>query len=186
MLANSVVIVTPAEAMRLFEDTVSQWLPSLHCMFADGGSERQISVSNGLAALDDDTDIVVVHDAARPFVTGAAVTDSIAAAAQWGAATVAIPTIDTILVADAEECLDTTPDRDRLWACQTPQTFRVGILHDAHRYAAQHKILGTDDASLVRHMGRPVKLVRGSYLNFKITTPSDVAFAECVIERGLV
>lgn len=185
LLANTVVIVAPREARPTFEDAMRGWLPSVSCVFADGGPERQISVANGLEALDSDTAIVAVHDAARPFVPAACVRESLEAAAEFGAATVAIPSIDTILVADSRECLESTPDRDRLWACQTPQTFRVQVLREAHAYATRHDVLGTDDATLVRTMGRPVKLVRGSYLNFKITTQSDLALAECVIERGL-
>lgn len=186
LLEHTVVIVVPPQVHAPFDAVLAAWMPTLRYVLVDGGRERQLSVANGLAKLDVDTGIVAIHDAARPFVGAAAVSASIDAAATYGAATVAIPSIDTILVADADECLESTPDRSRLWACQTPQTFRVEVIREAHRYAEEHQVLGTDDATLVRTMGKPVKLVQGSYLNFKITTPSDVALAESVIERGLV
>lgn len=185
LLERPVVIVVPAEARAQFDTTLAAWLPSLRYILVDGGAERQISVSNGLDRLNDDTEIVVIHDAARPFVAASSIIESMDAAAQWGAATVAIPTIDTILIADAQECLDSTPDRRQLWACQTPQTFRVDVIRNAHRRAAENNQMGTDDATLVRAVGAPVKLVRGSYMNFKVTTPSDLALAESVVERGL-
>lgn len=110
---------------------------------------------------------------------------SVDGAAEFGAATVAIPSIDTILVSDADAFLADTPDRKTLWACQTPQTFRVDVLRHAHKEAQRVGFTGTDDASLVRRAGGKVKLVMGSPLNFKVTTPQDLALARCVIEGGL-
>lgn len=186
LLDQPVVIVVPPDAQPKFEAVLAAWLPTLRNRLTAGGAERQISVAHGLDMLEDTTEIVVIHDAARPFIAPEAILESIEAATIWGAATVAIPCIDTILVADANEHLESTPDRSRLWACQTPQTFRVEIIREAHRHATERNQWGTDDATLVRTMGRPVKLVRGAYLNFKVTTPSDLALAECVIERGLI
>ncbi|MEA3365170.1 MAG: 2-C-methyl-D-erythritol 4-phosphate cytidylyltransferase, partial [Candidatus Hydrogenedentes bacterium] len=93
---------------------------------------------------------------------------------------------DTILVADGEDMLVDTPDRGALWACQTPQTFRADIIKRAHQHARAEGFKATDDATLVRRMGQPVKLVKGTPLNFKITTPEDLAFAEAIIDKGLV
>ena len=103
-----------------------------------------------------------------------------------GAATVTVPVIDTILQADENAFLVETPDRRYLWACQTPQTFRVDVIRRAHASAAAEGFLSTDDASLVRRMGEPVKLVMGSTLNIKITTPVDLSIATCLIREGLV
>ena len=184
-LLDGAVIVVPGGHERASEQALTSAFPSLRFTLVAGGDERQISVSNGLEKLDSDTEIVVIHDAARPFVTETSIRASIEAAEADGAATVAIPSIDTILQGDADAYLVGTPDRQALWACQTPQTFQVDVIRRAHDAARRDGYLGTDDASLVRRAGGRVKLVMGSPLNFKITTPTDLALAECVVKEGL-
>lgn len=184
LMDDAVVVVTPSDRAA-FEAALGDALPGHALRIVDGGAERQDSVSLGLAALDPDTEIVVIHDAARPFIAPQSVQDSIDAAAAEGAATVAIPSIDTILQADADAYLQETPDRRYLWACQTPQTFRVAVIRDAHARARLAGYTGTDDASLVRRTGGVVKLVMGSPMNFKVTTPSDLQLATLVVREGL-
>ncbi|GMV90385.1 MAG: 2-C-methyl-D-erythritol 4-phosphate cytidylyltransferase [Candidatus Hydrogenedentota bacterium] len=184
-LADGAVIVGPPESRAEMEQALTAAFSEYRFTWADGGSERQISVCNGLDALRPDTEIVVIHDAARPFVPESAIRASIEAAREFGAATVAIPSIDTILVGDDDAFLVNTPDRARLWACQTPQTFRVSVIREAHAKAGEEDHLGTDDATLVRRSGGRVKLVQGSPLNFKVTTREDLALAERVIAGGL-
>jgi 2-C-methyl-D-erythritol 4-phosphate cytidylyltransferase len=179
-LATDAVIIIPPGHGDAFRDALGHAFESYSFELVDGGAERQQSVANGLARLKPDTKIVVIHDAARPFVPGEAVTASIQAARECGAATVAIPVSDTILVADKDQFLQDTPDRRALWACQTPQTFQVPVIREAHASARGQAYTGTDDASLVRRTGRPVKLVMGSALNFKITTPADLAMANAL------
>jgi 2-C-methyl-D-erythritol 4-phosphate cytidylyltransferase len=183
LLESAVVLVTPGDRAP-FLHALAEGFPGVPLRVVDGGAERQDSVANGLAALDADTDIVVIHDAARPFVPLEAVRASIAAAAECGAATVAIPSIDTILEGDADGFLERTPDRRRLWACQTPQTFQVGVIRAAYAQARAEGFLGTDDATLVRRTGGRVRLVPGSPMNFKVTTPDDLRLAECVVREG--
>lgn len=143
-----------------------------------GGAERQDSVRIGIEALDADTDVVAVHDAARPFVSLVSVRRCIAAAMEHGAATVAIPVVDTILEVSDEGFLENTPDRGHLWACQTPQAFRVDAILAAHgaAQAAHHR--ATDDASLIKWHGGVVQIVMGTGHNIKVTTPADLALAE--------
>lgn len=184
-LAGGAIIVTAPEARPEFERVLHENFPGEPFVFTEGGRERQNSVANGLACLDEDTEVVVIHDAARPFVTVESVKRSIEAAVACGAATVAIPSVDTILVGDEAGYLEDTPDRGLLWACQTPQTFQVAVIRDAHDQATRDGFLGTDDASLVRRAGGKVKLVTGSPLNFKITTPKDLALAEAIVQGGL-
>jgi len=184
-LVDGAVIIIPAGYESAFASVLAIAFPSARFSCVEGGAERQLSVSNGLDALDPATEIVAIHDAARPFVTAASVSESIEAAAQYGAATVAVPSIDTILVGDPDSFLIDTPDRARLWACQTPQTFRVPVIREAHSAANAASYLGTDDATLVQRTGHKVKLVRGTPLNFKVTTPEDLALACCVVEKGL-
>lgn len=184
-LIEGAVIVVPPDQHQIFQDALAQAFPATSFQLVSGGAERQFSVLNGLAALEPDTEIVVIHDAARPFVRHESVLASIVAAQEWGAATVAVPAIDTILQADGDDCLEDTPDRRRLWACQTPQSFRVDVIKQAHKWACAHEYAGTDDATLVRLIGGKVKLVMGSTLNFKVTTPTDLALARLVISQGL-
>jgi 2-C-methyl-D-erythritol 4-phosphate cytidylyltransferase len=153
---------------------------------AQGGAERQDSVRLGLALLDADTRIVVIHDAARPFVSLESVQASIQAAEACGAATVAIPSVDTVLHADANDYLIDTPDRRFLWMCQTPQTFQVDVIRQAHEQAARDGYEGTDDATLVRRTGARVKLVIGSPTNIKITIPADLEWAAYLIRQGIM
>lgn len=184
-LMNDAVITVPAGHRDAFEGVLSGHFPGVPFALPDGGAERQDSVRHGLDALRADTDIVVIHDAARPFVSLASVKASIEAAADCGAATVAVPSVDTILEGDENGYLVRTPERGRLWACQTPQTFRVEVIREAHDAARKHAFLGTDDASLVRRLGFPVKLVMGSPFNFKVTTPADLAIARHIAQEAL-
>lgn len=184
-LHRGAVVTVPAEHREAFREALEGAFPDADLRLVDGGAERQDSVARGLDALDDDAEIVVIHDAARPFISADSIRASIDGAATHGAATVAVPCIDTILEADSEAFLVHTPDRSRLWACQTPQTFRVSVIREAHAAARAQGFTATDDATLVRRTGGRVRLVRGTALNFKLTTPIDWALAECVLREGL-
>ncbi len=184
-IARDAVITVPPTHRTLFEETLGAAFPDAQFTLVDGGRERQDSVDNGLKALDPATELVAVHDAARPFISPESADAAIAAAAQYGAATVAIRCVDTVLQGDEDDFLVHTPDRSLLWACQTPQVFRVDVLRRAHAEARAAGFLGTDDATLVQRLGGKVKLAPGTPLNFKVTTPGDLALARCVIEGGL-
>ena len=148
-----------------------------------GGGTRQTSVFNGLQTLPTDVDSVIVHDGVRPFVTDEMIFACIEAADEWGAAVAAVPVKDTIKVTSADGFIVDTPDRDKLWAVQTPQAFRASVLSDAHASAAREGVTATDDAMLVEQLGFKVKIVSGSDSNFKITTPNDLTIAEA-LKRG--
>ena len=180
-----IVVVVAAEREALCRDmlhTHGPWPQPI--TIAHGGAERQDSVRNGLAALEPRCEIVVIHDAARPFIGVEAIQRSIDAAAKVGSAVVATPVRDTIKRADAQHTIRETVSRHDLWLAQTPQTFQVGVIRAAHRWARQRGITGTDDATLVEQMGRPVRLVPGNALNFKITTPDDLALAQAVLQTS--
>ena len=146
-----------------------------------GGETRQMSVYNGLRALSTDVDFVVVHDGVRPFVTDETIFECLTAADECGAAVAAVPVKDTIKVADENCFITQTPERERLWAVQTPQVFRKSLLEAAHQKAQARRLTATDDAALVEQLGFPVKLVMGSYANLKITTPVDLQVAEVLL-----
>lgn len=150
-----------------------------------GGSERQYSVRNGLNILDKDTNIVIIHDGARPLITEEILTETIFKATEAGAVTVAVPVKDTIKVVDGKGFVVATPDRNTLWQIQTPQGFRKDIILSAHEFAENEDYLGTDDASLVERIGRSVKVVYGSYENIKITTPEDLMLANEILKKRI-
>ena len=146
-----------------------------------GGAERQYSIANGMAHLAADADIVLVHDAARPLVSLAAIEAVISAAREKGAAIAAVRAKNTIKVVGEDGRVEATPARASLWEVQTPQGFRREILQRAYEKAAQDGFLGTDDASLVERIGEAVFVVESDYGNLKITTPEDLWMAEALL-----
>jgi len=125
---------------------------------------------------------VVIHDGARPLVTGDLIEHGIEAARETGVAVAAVPVTDTIKVAGEDRVVQQTPLRRNLWAVQTPQVFRFDIITEAY-----HRAKGevTDDASLVEQLGYKVKLYMGSYDNIKVTTPNDLVLAVLIIANQL-
>jgi 2-C-methyl-D-erythritol 4-phosphate cytidylyltransferase len=146
-----------------------------------GGEQRQDSVRHGLAELDQDVDVVIVHDAVRPFLTIDMVTRAIDAAAQHGAAIVAIPMRDTIKRVGSDGLIESTVDRSRLWLAQTPQAFQHTLLQTAHRKAQIEHYHATDDAQLMEWLGHRVAIVEGSGENIKITRPEDLGIGEAIL-----
>jgi 2-C-methyl-D-erythritol 4-phosphate cytidylyltransferase len=151
----------------------------------EGGRHRQDSVYNGLKEVLPDTDLVLIHDSARPFITHQLIEDTIADAKDIGAAIVGVPPIDTVKSINDGQWIEETWDRDSLVMIQTPQVFKYALLKDAYEKAYQDNFLATDDALLVRRLGGKVKLVKGDYENIKITVPHDLLVAEAILKlRG--
>jgi len=146
----------------------------------EGGQERQDSVANGLKAVSPDTDLVLIHDGARPLITIDVIDKAISEAVKYGAAVVGVPAKDTVKVVGDDLLVESTPERKKLWLIQTPQVFKYAIITQAHKQA---KSKLTDDAGLVEAMGGKVKMVMGTYENLKITTPEDVLIAETILKR---
>ena len=150
-------------------------------MVVPGGEDRMQSVMIGLREASDKTQLVAVHDGARPLVTDEIIARTIAKAAKFGAAAPAVPVKDTIKVS-TRGAVEATPDRKTLFAVQTPQVFDFELLCGALENAQRKKLAITDDCSAVEAMGMPVQLTDGSEENLKITTPIDLAFAEAVLK----
>jgi 2-C-methyl-D-erythritol 4-phosphate cytidylyltransferase len=142
-----------------------------------GGARRQDSVRAGVEAAVDAT-WVVIHDAARPMVTGDLIAQGLTEARATGAAIAAVPAVDTIKVVGDRHIVGTL-DRDTLWHAQTPQVFRRSLLLAAHRSAASS---ATDDAALVEAGGVSVGVYRGSYANLKVTTDLDLVVARALLD----
>jgi len=147
-----------------------------------GGERRQDSVKAGLDSLDK-CEWVIIHDGARPLITPDLIDLGLATARETGVAVAAVPVTDTIKVAGGDKIVQYTPARESLWAVQTPQVFRFGIIKEAYRRLKEDV---TDDASLVEKLGHQVKLYRGSYDNIKVTTPEDLALAEVLWRKRQV
>lgn len=164
---------------------IADWLQNTpnHVKLAIGGAERQDSVRAGLDVLSEDCSYVLVHDAARPFVTAEQIEEVIKRVRVEEAVIMAVPVKDTIKVVSPTGIVESTPARESLWAVQTPQAFRLSLLREAHQQAAESGKIGTDDAMLVEWMGQQVAVVAGSYENIKITTPDDLWFGEEILRR---
>lgn len=151
--------------------------------FADGGAERQNSVWNGLERCDPQTEIVAVHDGARPLVTPELIAATVESARAHGTGIAATKIVDTIKEANPDRTVTRTIDRTKLWAVQTPQTVRFQLLRRAYSAVFEKKLVVTDEAAAVELLGQPVHLVETSFLNLKITTPTDLAMAEALLRQ---
>ncbi|MGI9523841.1 MAG: bifunctional 2-C-methyl-D-erythritol 4-phosphate cytidylyltransferase/2-C-methyl-D-erythritol 2,4-cyclodiphosphate synthase [Hyphomicrobiaceae bacterium] len=183
---HEVVVVIHPDDEDLYQDVI----PSRHTKLrtpVHGGTTRQASVLRGLEAFEClSPEYVVIHDAARPFVTETVITQSLIAAEKTGGAIVALPVTDTLKRASADNTILATIDRSGLWRAATPQTFRFSSILAAHRAAAQSGQFGfTDDAGIAEADAQSVSLVMGDSSNIKITTPADFAFAERLASQNL-
>ncbi|WP_242145438.1 MULTISPECIES: 2-C-methyl-D-erythritol 4-phosphate cytidylyltransferase [unclassified Bacillus cereus group] len=159
-----------------FEALIQKYDIRKNVQFIQGGAERQDSVYNALQYVKE-TEYVLVHDGARPFVTNKMIHEVLIVAKEKGASVCAVPVKDTIKKVVNDAVFETV-ERSQLRAVQTPQGFSVSILLEAHQSAKQSCFLGTDDASLVERIGKEVGVVEGSYYNIKVTTPEDLLIAE--------
>jgi 2-C-methyl-D-erythritol 4-phosphate cytidylyltransferase len=172
---SAAVVAAPPERVAEAEALLARHAPwRCPVTVVAGGAARQDSVRNGLAAAGD-AELIAIHDAARPFVARAVVEAAIAAAAEHGAAIVAVPATDTVKQVHPDGWITATPPRAGLWLAQTPQVFRAALIRRAHAAAGGAEV--TDDAMLVERLGERVYVVRGNPENRKITTPDDLRWA---------
>jgi 2-C-methyl-D-erythritol 4-phosphate cytidylyltransferase len=147
-----------------------------------GGATRQETVAGALAEAPSSTEVVVVHDAVRPFIELALIQRVVEAARKDGAAILGIPSVDTVKQVERQSILGTIP-RERIVLAQTPQAFRYAIIQEAFARAAADEFAGTDESSLVERLGYPVTVLMGSDRNIKITKPSDLPLARLYIAQ---
>jgi 2-C-methyl-D-erythritol 4-phosphate cytidylyltransferase/2-C-methyl-D-erythritol 2,4-cyclodiphosphate synthase len=174
---TALVVVKPADLVANPPAFLSRLSKPIR--IAVGGTRRQDSVANGFAAVEEDVDVVVVHDAARPFVSQSLLSRTIDAARESGAAIAAIPVSDTVKQAQAEGDIRTvtaTLPRDTIFLAQTPQAFRRDVLQAAIALG-NSGVEATDEAALAERAGFPVRLVAGELTNIKVTTPEDLPHA---------
>jgi len=181
---ESIILVVGKDDIKKAQEEIVKHYRFKKVKIVPGGKERQDSIYNGLRKLSPQTDIVVIHDGVRPFVSKRLIKDSIQAARIFGAVGVAVPVKDTIKIVDKSNIIKSTPERHTLRAIQTPQTFKYDIIMKAYEKVFADGFYGTDDTVFVERLGIPVKIIEGAYENIKITTPEDILIAETFVRLG--
>ena len=182
-IISELILVVP---VKEYDKACADWLgkPEIVTKVIIGGEKRQDSVYNGFCEVSPQTEIVLVHDGVRPFLSHRMIRESVDEAREYGAAITAIPLHDTIKRVDASGLVSQTVNREELWRVQTPQVFRYELLQEAFKKANSEKFYGTDEGTLIEHLGKPVKVVEGSEQNIKITRPEDLWMSEIFISKA--
>ena len=178
---GEIVLVAREGLQSAFAKLAAEFRFSKPFRLVSGGPQRQDSVWNGLEAISPAADIVAIQDAARPCTSLDLIEATIQAARQYGAAVAAQPVSDTIKSSDDGACISRHLDRSRLWAVQTPQTFRVEIIRRALLAVRERGLQVTDDTAACELIGQPVKLVHVPGPNPKVTVPGDVPYVEMLL-----
>lgn len=176
-----IILAVKREERQEIEEMLTKFGISKVKSMVDGGTERQYSVAACIQA-HTEKGIVLVHDAARPFIRRAVIRKLVEQASTFGAAIAGVKAKDTMKFAPAG-IVEKTVDRDALWIVQTPQAFQYDVLKKASNQAEQDGFLGTDESMLVERLGHPVKIVESTYENVKMTTQEDLVFGEILLKR---
>jgi 2-C-methyl-D-erythritol 4-phosphate cytidylyltransferase len=182
-IIDEIVLVIREGMEPSFSDLAKEYQFTKPFRLVAGGPERQDSVWNGLQALSSEADIVAIQDGARPCTSREVITATIAAAREIGAAVAAQRVTDTIKASEDGIFIGSTLDRSRLWAVQTPQSFRVEIIRRALAVAREQGLILTDDAAACELIGQKVKLVASATPNPKVTMPGDLPYIESLLRR---
>ncbi|SMO60985.1 2-C-methyl-D-erythritol 4-phosphate cytidylyltransferase [Fodinibius sediminis] len=182
---RQVVVATSEALLEDTRDLLKTILPDhIDGLAVVGGAERQHSIRNALDQIADEAELVLVHDAVRPFVEHRHIEACCQAASEVGAALLGVPSRDTIKHLDDQHMVRETPPRSQMWQAQTPQIFKKELLTEAYRRAEEEDFTATDDASLIERMGHPVKMVEGGRMNIKLTYPVDLELASLLIAKN--
>ncbi len=177
---DEIILVVKEDEIDYFKENIIKKYGYKNIKIALGGKERQDSVYNGLKIVDKNCDMVLVHDGARPFVSKEIIKKAVTETKK--ASVIGVRVKDTIKVVNNNEIIS-TPNRNTLWAIQTPQTFKYDLLKIAYKKAYEENFYGTDDSSLVENLGEKVNIIEGSYENIKITTKEDLNMAYQIIKE---
>jgi 2-C-methyl-D-erythritol 4-phosphate cytidylyltransferase len=179
---DEIVLVVRDGMQGAFQELATQCKLRKPFRLVTGGAERQDSVWNGLQALSPASEIVAIQDGARPCTSEALITATIAAAREFGAAVAGHPVTDTVKETADGKTIARTLDRSRLWAVQTPQTFRVEIIRRALSIVREKRLQVTDDTAACELIGQAVRLVASSTPNPKVTLPADLPYVELLLK----
>jgi len=181
---DEIVVAVPESDIVEIESLLSRFRIHKVSKAIVGGQKRQDSVYNALQRITPaESDIILVHDAVRPFVDSKRISHVVKSCKEFDAAVVAVQPKDTIRRSTGGGFFDQTVDRTALWLVQTPQAFRAKLLLRAFEQARADKFYATDEAGLVERLGVKARIVEGSYDNIKITTPEDVELAALILDR---
>ncbi len=183
-VVDEIVVVVREGMQGAFEELAARYGLKKRFRLVAGGAERQDSVWNGLEALAAETEIVAIQDGARPCTSEALITATITAAREIGAAVAGHPVTDTIKETADVKLISRTLERSRLWAVQTPQTFRVEVIRRALALAREQGLQVTDDTAACELIGQPVRLVAATTPNPKVTVPADLGYIELLLRGG--
>ncbi len=178
---DKIVLVVSVELLTEIEAEVKAHFRSGRISVVVGGDSRQASVRNGLSAIGDSGEIIVVHDAARPGVSNQIITDVIESSANYGAAVAAVAIVDTLKRGENGIVIGTV-SRENLWRAQTPQGAKRPLLLQAFRQAYNDGFIGTDEIELLERIGVSARIVAGSEENLKVTFPNDLLRLEKLLE----
>ena len=181
-MIDEIVIVTRSQDIEKVRELVKKYNYSKVDKIVCGGDTRQESVLNGLKCISTESDLIAIHDGARPLVSNEVITETIITAKEYGAAATGVKVKDTVKQVDDNNTIVATPDRAYLRFIQTPQIFDKSLYLDAVNSVENSKDF-TDDCMLIEAYGKTVKFVDGDYENIKITTPEDIELAECYLKR---
>jgi 2-C-methyl-D-erythritol 4-phosphate cytidylyltransferase len=177
-LIDEVILVIRPDRRLEFEQIVRTFGFRKINKIIDGGEERHFSVWNGIIHLSEASEIVAVHDAARPMVSPDLISRAVILARELGAISLAAPIVETLKRADSTGSVTDNVDRAGLWSMQTPQVFRANWLADAYKRIIDSGRAVTDEVSALQQAGYPVRLLQNPDWNIKITFPRDLDFAE--------
>ena len=179
---DNIVVVLSKEEIEYFKENILKKYDLKVDKIVIGGAERQDSVYNGLKSLENSgTDIVLIHDGARPFISDRIIDDGIEYAAIYGACAPGVMPKDTIKIKGKSNFSIDTPNRETLVAIQTPQVFKFREILECHKKVKIDKVVVTDDTMVVERYGNKVYLYDGEYTNIKVTTPEDLILGEKLI-----
>ncbi len=182
---DTIVLVAQEDALNWLENQMEERHFEKEVRLAVGGERRQDSVRNGLDVVAPSSDVVVVHDAVRPFVEQRWIEETVRLCSDYDGAIVAVPVKDTLKQVSGGS-VTSTIDRSEVWQAQTPQTFNVDVLFSAFDSAEEQGVEATDEAQLVEMNGGRLAIVEGSRRNIKITTQEDWEVAQAIYERKLI
>jgi 2-C-methyl-D-erythritol 4-phosphate cytidylyltransferase len=179
---DSIILTVPDEYVAEVRiNIVERYFLSKVRHVVSGGRERQDSVRNALVHIENEDEIIVVHDGVRPFVTDDLIKLVVGSVEKFGAVVTGIEVGDTVKRVNKAGKIEETVPRDGLWLTQTPQAFKKDILVAAHLQAYRERFYGTDDASLVERVGVPVWMIPGDRDNLKVTTKEDMHQCERIM-----
>lgn len=182
-ICDGAVIVSRPEETDMMETLVQRFgLSRFVLRVVAGGETRQASVWNGLQALPEDAEIVMIHDGARALVTEDVIARALKSAREHGSGIASVAVGDTIKRVDENGSVEETLNRENLRAMQTPQAFQVKLIRNAHVAAHKDNYIATDDAALLEHAGIRVHVTEGSLRNIKLTTAIDLQLANAILE----